>query len=105
WDGVRVKPLAFPRESHSERITFAHADNKGRLWIGFAGGLLAIAEPDGTVHGFGAGEGLPDNVHKVVHAVFEDREGTVWIGGSGGLTRVADGRCVTVNGNNGLPGD
>ena len=35
----------------------------------------------------------------------EGKDGVMWIGGSGGLSRFVDGRVVTVNHENGLPGN
>ena len=45
------------------------------------------------------------STHTAIYALFEGKDGVMWIGGSGGLSRFVDGRVVTVNHENGLPGN
>ena len=50
-------------------------------------------------------DGLDNETHAAVYALYEGKDGVMWIGGSGGLSRFVDGRVVTVNHENGLPGN
>ena len=105
WNGTNLVRLESPPGTTLKRITLARADRQGRLWIAFDDGTLGFVERGGTFRALGASEGLAPRTHAAIYAIFEDRSGVVWIGGSGGLSRFADGRVVTVNHDNGLPGN
>jgi signal transduction histidine kinase/ligand-binding sensor domain-containing protein len=106
WDGRHLVPFDASLEaSGPKKITFAHADRTGRLWIGFSGGRLGFMDPDGPYRSLGPQEGLGIEAQQAIHSVFADGDGTVWIGGSGGLSRFEHGRIATVTHENGLPGD
>ena len=106
WDGASLVKFAdAPDWPDLKRITFAHGDKSGRVWIGFAGGRLGLVDRDGTFQTFGQREGLGPTVHQTIYAVLEDEEGVVWIGGNGGLSWFTHGRFATVTHENGLPGN
>jgi signal transduction histidine kinase/ligand-binding sensor domain-containing protein len=105
WDGTNLVRFEAPPGTTLERITLARADRQGRLWIAFDDGKLGFVDRGGTFRALGSNEGLDPRTHTAIYAIFEDREGVMWVGGSGGLSRFADGRFVTVNHDNGLPGN
>lgn len=67
-------------------------DRHDRLWIGTAGGGLAVLE-NGRFRAIGTAQGLPSNV---VSALHEDSAGAIWIGmRGGGVSRLAGDRLDT----------
>ncbi|MEO8256302.1 MAG: two-component regulator propeller domain-containing protein [Acidobacteriota bacterium] len=104
WDGDTLAPFEAPAGAGIERITLARRDRQGRFWLAFDDRHVGYVDEDGAFRALGANDGLADETHAAIYALFEGRDGVMWIGGSGGLSRVADGRVVTVNRENGLPG-
>jgi signal transduction histidine kinase len=76
-----------------------HADARNRVWIAFSGGMLAVIDPDETVHVYGPRTGGS------LRAIHEGRGNTVWVAGDDGLSRFREGRFLTANRRNGLPGN
>ncbi len=69
----------------ADEIRALMVDRKGRIWIGTAGGGVAIYDPALRVFQTLAWrDGLS---HDTVNALHEDAQGDVWIGTEGGLTR------------------
>src|SRR5206468_1825111 len=65
-------------------------DRKGRLWVGFTGGVVAMY--DGReLHRYSDEDGLAGGD---VTAICEDRRGTIWVGTSSGLNRFKDDHFV-----------
>ena len=75
-----------------------HADARGRLWIGFAGGRVGVRHPNGAFEVFQGDD--PQSQFRFAH---QDRTGRIWLVSNTGLTRFADGSLVTVGPPNGLP--
>ncbi|MCR4375597.1 MAG: ATP-binding protein [Acidobacteria bacterium] len=65
-------------------ITVLMEDDRGRVWIGTAGGGISRYD-EGRFTRFSSDDGLSDD-H--VAALLQDREGNIWIGTSGGLDRL-----------------
>ena len=103
WDGANLVRLPRPPRLGSARITVAHADTSGRLWVAFDDGQLGVVEQQ-TFRMLGPGDGFAPDVHRAINSIVDDQDGSVWIGGSG-LSRFVNGRVVTVNEKNGLPGN
>lgn len=77
------------------------ADSRGRVWLGFTRGGVAVHD-DGRFRQFGDGDGLAPGG---VLAIHEDAAGAIWIATATGLTRVIGDRLVTADARNGLPAD
>ena len=105
WDGTTLVPFEAPAGTGIKRITLARGDRQGRLWIAFDDGHVGFVDQHGAFHVLGAKDGLDNQTHTAIYALFESKDGVVWIGGSGGLSRFVDGRVVTVNHEHGLPGN
>jgi signal transduction histidine kinase/ligand-binding sensor domain-containing protein len=83
------------------RCRVAFADSKGRVWLGFESGEVAVVENE-LFHLYKTSDGLPPG--KIL-AIANDRSGHIWVGGEGGISRF-DGRSFrTVTKRNGLPED
>jgi len=78
-----------------------YGDGRGRVWLGFEDGEVAVYEND-KFHIYSASDGLPSGR---IFAITSDRADNVWIGGEGGLSRLRQGRLATVTRANGLPGN
>jgi signal transduction histidine kinase/ligand-binding sensor domain-containing protein len=76
-------------------------DGRGSIWAGTSRGLSRIDHSGGdpTITSYRVADGLGASV---VSALLGTRDGAVWAGTIGGLTRFADGRLVTIRGENGL---
>jgi signal transduction histidine kinase/ligand-binding sensor domain-containing protein len=105
WDGATLAPFQAPAGTSIKRITLARGDRRGRLWMAFDEGQVGFVDERGAFHELGVKDGLDSETHSAVYALYEGKDGVMWIGGSGGLSRFADGRVVTVNHENGLPGN
>lgn len=68
-------------------------DRTGRLWIGTAGGGVAVLS-HGQFASYGAEHGL---TNQVISAIHEDAAGVVWVGTSGGGLYRFDGNSFTVS--------
>ena len=73
--------------------------------MAFDEGRVGFVDRGGAFRVLGAEDGLDGHTHSAIYALFESKDGVMWIGGSGGLSRVVDGRVITVNQQNGLPGN
>jgi signal transduction histidine kinase/ligand-binding sensor domain-containing protein len=78
----------------------AFTDSLGRVWIGFSGGGLVVRE-NGTFRNYSSAEGLSGGAVRVIH---EDAGGTIWVGTFEGISRFDNGRFVSIDRDNGLPG-
>lgn len=67
----------------SDILTFYH-DNEGRVWIGTAGGGLALYNPtENKFQVFTQKDGLPNTV---VYGILEDEKGNLWLSTNLGIT-------------------
>lgn len=105
WDGATLVPFEAPAGVSIKRIALARADRQGRLWIAFDEGHVGFVDQRGTFRALGVADGLDTRTHTAIYALFEGKDGVMWIGGSGGLSGFANERIVTVNHENGLPGN
>jgi signal transduction histidine kinase/ligand-binding sensor domain-containing protein len=78
---------------------FVYADSRGRVWVGFTAGGVAVYERD-HFHFYSHGDGLASGS---IQAIYEDRSGSIWIDTVAGLTRISEGHLTTVGSRNGLP--
>ncbi|HEX2224564.1 MAG TPA: two-component regulator propeller domain-containing protein, partial [Thermoanaerobaculia bacterium] len=94
------------------RCRILYGDPRGRLWLGFENGEVAVYER-GAFQVYTERDGLPGSLVQAVHG---DRAGRVWIAGQGGLSRFVEpgpgdhgdrnrrrGRFVTLTRDHGLP--
>lgn len=102
WNGGRVEALALPTELGRARVVCTYTDRRGRLWISFANGRLAIVDGGGNVELYGPQDGLDAGEYR---AIYEDRDGVVWLGGIGGLSKVAAGKVTTLHAADGFPAE
>ncbi len=65
-------------------VDVVHEDSRGRLWVGFDGGI-AVHEPDRGWRSIK--EGLSLNFNQV-YFIGEDTFGTIWVGASNGALRI-----------------
>ena len=78
----------------SNSILSCYAARDGRLWVGTDNGLDVLDPRNGSVHRYGAADGLPNNN---IYAIQSDAQGYLWIGTDKGLTRFAPDRGVVRN--------
>lgn len=78
-----------------------YAARDGRVWIGLVNGTVRSYQ-DGKLRAFAEGDGLPAG--STITAIHEDRSGAIWVGTHHGLSRFDNGRFVTLDSANGLPG-
>jgi signal transduction histidine kinase/ligand-binding sensor domain-containing protein len=97
------KPTHFPQldRDWDKWVYAAHTDSKGRVWIGFASGEVALREGQGF-RVFNTNDGLFSGQ---VNTILSDRNGNVWVAGKGGFSRFGDNRFQTLDRKNGLPFD
>jgi signal transduction histidine kinase len=94
WRGAALEPVpALGRHSCSA----VYADNRGRQWVGFTSGGVAVVDAAGAVERHDEAEGTTGGVL----AIHGDRSGAVWVITRSGLNRYQDGRVVTLTQNNG----
>jgi signal transduction histidine kinase/ligand-binding sensor domain-containing protein len=98
--GDRLQAFALPAAVRSTHAVSNYTDRRGRLWLAFESGRVAVVDGDGRVQLYGVSEGLDAGVY---HPIYEDQTGAVWLGGSEGLSRFADGRFTTVHRTRGFP--
>ena len=98
--GDRLQAVALPGQLRGTRAVTIYTDHRGRLWIGFDSGRVAVVNQDGTTQIFGQSDGLDAGVY---HPIYEDPDGAVWFGGSEGLSRFAGGVITTVRRTSGFP--
>lgn len=83
------------------RCRVLYGDPRGRVWLGFEDGEVAVYEND-EFHVYSGKDGLPNGR---VFAITSDRSGHIWIGSSVGLSRFDGGHFVTLDKERGLPGN
>src|SRR5262249_12750504 len=99
WDGRTLTGFDEP-EVDRECTTLYH-DSKGRTWIGYADGLVAVREA-GQFHFYSEKDGLSGSRISAIH---EDAEGIVWVATSRGLSRMKNGVFTTLTERHGLPAE
>jgi signal transduction histidine kinase/ligand-binding sensor domain-containing protein len=103
WDGTRLQPFEVPPALPDlRRITFARADRRGRIWLGFSGGRIGFLDHDLPLTLVDASKDATE-VHRAIHTMLDDGRGTIWFGGTAGLSRFQDGRLETLGPAAGLP--
>jgi len=85
---------------HHRRCNFVFNDALDRLWVGFTTGGIAVRE-HGDFRLYGAADGLATGA---VATIYQDRRQSIWVATVNGLTRIDDGKFVTADRRNGLPG-
>jgi len=92
WDGKVLTRF----EQHSEVFNRAclsmASDSRGRVWIGFQGGEVAVHD-NGAFQLFGERDGL---IPGLVLGFLEDKSGAVWVATAGGLSRYQNGRFTSL---------
>ena len=89
-----------------DNIFSVFEDRAGRVWIATGPGSLYRLNRDGTLHEFGAAEGLPPTrtTFDRVSTFAEDRQGNVWLGfDASGLVRYRGGRFEQFRGSPAAP--
>lgn len=93
WDGVQL--IAFEGEGNAETASRAcqsiYTDRRGRVWVGFLGGGVAVYER-GSFRAYGAQDGVAPGT---VFGFLEDDAGAVWLSTSSGVSRFLDGRFAS----------
>lgn len=100
WDpdeGSRVSVI--PELHRSVGVQSAITDRSGRVWLGFADGVVATIH-DGRVEVFSASDGL---VGDRAATLLEDRRGHIWIGTTEGLVVFKSGRFTARTSACGIP--
>ena len=103
--GDRLSTFDLPAEWHVRSITQLYGDRDGRLWMTLDGGrrLAFLDENDATCCvRTGASE---SNGGSTIYSVFQDRAGVFWIAHDKGLSRWTPEGQLTLDRQNGLPGD
>ncbi|MEP7305506.1 MAG: two-component regulator propeller domain-containing protein [Acidobacteriota bacterium] len=77
--------------------TFVYSDRRGRVWIGFSAGGVAVQDADGF-RTYSEADGLASGG---IGAIFEDRTDAMWMTTSSGVSRFQNGRFTTLTAANG----
>jgi signal transduction histidine kinase/ligand-binding sensor domain-containing protein len=86
-DGV-YEPLTGESGAPVEHVTTLHLDRRRRVWIGVAGGVVRVDEPDADTpvfHRYGRDEGLTGSL---VTCLTEDLPGRIYLGSRSGVDRL-----------------
>ena len=83
WDGARLDRLETHDEVFNRPCNSIYADRKGRVWVGFSEGGIAVVDR-GTISTFGEKDGLAGGA---VLAILEDSRGAIWLSTPAGVTR------------------
>jgi signal transduction histidine kinase/ligand-binding sensor domain-containing protein len=75
-----------------------HIDSRGRTWVGFTAGGVAVYDHGAPLRQFGDANGLAAGT---VLQVLEDRASNIWVETATGISRLQDGRFTTVTQRNG----
>ena len=97
WRDGRLLPVDDIPDPFRKNLLALHADRRGRLWLGGAGGQLGLRQPDGTF----TSRQLP--IGGIVR-LYLDMDGTLWVGGDEGMSRIAGSEVVTLTRAQGFPG-
>jgi signal transduction histidine kinase/streptogramin lyase len=89
----RIEAITLPLQLQRVAIVATYGDKRGRVWLGFADGQVALVDADGAVRTFDKGSGLNAGIYYVI---YEDDEGVVWGGGSNGISRCVNDICATL---------
>jgi signal transduction histidine kinase/ligand-binding sensor domain-containing protein len=95
WTDFRNRP-----DLPNGRCRILFGDARGRVWLGFETGDVAVYEND-RFRRYSTSDGLPPG--KVL-SITGDSAGYVWVAGEGGLSQFDGQRFVTLTKENGLPG-
>lgn len=98
WRDGHLTPGPLPPALDRATLLASYTDSTGRAWFSFDQERVAMIDPSGRPHLFGANEGLSAGSYRAIH---EDRGGTLWFGGDRGLTRYVNGTFATVAGREG----
>ncbi len=94
----------YPGKLSHVNVRTLSRDQYGNLWIGYFGGGIDVAHPDGSIQHFGQLEGLPINLE--INCILPDS--VIWAGTSQGLSIREVGyfqTWTTSNTEGGLPGN
>ena len=97
WRDGRLLPVDDIPDPFRKNLLALHADRRGRLWLGGAGGQLGLRQADGTF----TSRQLP--IGGIVR-LYSDMDGTLWAGGDEGMSRIAGSEVVTLTRAQGFPG-
>lgn len=92
WNGTQLIEFARDVETTSRGCQSIHTDRRGRVWIGFLGGGVAVHERD-AFHAFSDQDGVTPGT---VLGLLEDDSGRIWLSTSTGVSRFADGGFVSL---------
>jgi len=95
-NGALTQPDETPDVS-MHPCTYVYADRRGRIWVGFSAGGVAVFDAEGF-HTYGDTHGLATGS---ILAIFEDRKDAIWIATSAGISRFQNGRFTTITAKNG----
>lgn len=91
WDGTHLK--RFDDSGVSGRACQSIlTDSRGRVWVGFLGGGVAVLD-SGGFRTFGQTDGITPGT---VLAILEDQAGGIWFGTSAGVCRYFNGRITAL---------
>ena len=97
WDGVRLDRFEGHAAVSDRPCNSIYADSRGRVWIGFLTGSVAVYDPGGYDHGafttFGEDDGLSSGT---VLGILEDQRGAMWFATPSGLNRYDGGMFLSL---------
>ena len=94
--GALTQPDEMPDIS-MRPCTFVYADRRGRVWVGFSAGGVAVQDAGGF-RTYAEADGLASGG---IGAIFEDRTDAIWIATSSGVSRFQNDRFTTLTAANG----
>jgi ligand-binding sensor domain-containing protein len=92
WDGKVLTRFEQHGEVFNRACLSMASDSRGRVWIGFQGGEVAVHD-NGTFQLFGERDGL---IPGLVLGFLEDKSGAVWVATAGRLSRYQNGRFTSL---------
>jgi signal transduction histidine kinase/ligand-binding sensor domain-containing protein len=97
WNGVRLDRFEGHPAVYERPCNSIYADSRGRVWIGFLTGGVAVYDPGGFDHGafttFGEDDGLTPGT---VLSILEDPRGAMWFATPSGLNRYDGGMFLSL---------
>ena len=75
-----------------------HIDSRGRTWVGFTAGGVAVYDHGAPLRHFAEANGLAAGT---VLQILEDRASNIWVETATGISRLQDGRFTTITQRNG----
>jgi len=97
WDGTRLERFEGHPAVFEQRCNSIYADGRGRVWIGFLAGGVAVYDPggygDGAFTTFSEEDGL---TRGTVLSILGDQQGAIWFATPSGLNRYDDGRFLSL---------